>query len=128
MKIIKSDNFNRDYQPEFIYMIDLGEEEAKVLVKKLNQAGGDNSPEFYKVVSDEYTPNFESQYDLVGEVPTYSTFCKYTGVDKLGDIQGTLFYLQQFHKDLDSVMLSKKSITELEYAIELFRKEIELRG
>lgn len=127
MRVIKNDNFNRDYQPEFIYKIDLEKEEAKDLVEKLNQVGGDNSPEFYKVVSDEYTPNFESQYDLVGEIPTYSNFCKYTGVDKLGDIEGTLIYLQQFHRDLDSATLSKKSITELEYAMELFREEIELR-
>lgn len=56
MKIIAIDNLYRDYIPDklIIQLPLLKPKDAKTIVDILNDSSGDDSPYFYKVVSDNY--------------------------------------------------------------------------
>jgi hypothetical protein len=53
-KVIDVDNFNRDYQTEYLFKDNLTKEEADQLAKELNADGGVNSLRFFKVVPQDY--------------------------------------------------------------------------
>lgn len=56
MKIIVTDNFNRDYQPESLVADNIKNEDyAKTMCNALNEKfSGTHSPNFYKIVDDDY--------------------------------------------------------------------------
>lgn len=54
MKIIRSDNFNRDYISDALIAENVNEYYGNLIVKLLNTHEGEDSLDFYKVVADEY--------------------------------------------------------------------------
>lgn len=71
MKVVETDNFGRDYPDERflsavnsdgrVSVLALNEEEAGRIAEALNGRGGNMSPRYWKVVSDDYElqPGFE---------------------------------------------------------------------
>lgn len=55
MKIIQTDNFDRDYISDRLIAENVNEHFGKFLTKALNEKyGGSDSPEYYKLVPDDY--------------------------------------------------------------------------
>ena len=54
MKIIRVDNFDRDYVSDVLIAKDVTEIYGKLIVKLLNSHEGERSQYFYRVVDDQY--------------------------------------------------------------------------
>lgn len=54
MKIICEDNFNRDYISDWLVAENVSSIMGKRIVKLLNEYEGKDSPNFYKLVKDDY--------------------------------------------------------------------------
>lgn len=54
MKIILTDNFGRDYPNEKVIKEGLKKKAAEIEADRLNSLEGPNSPDYYKVVEDDY--------------------------------------------------------------------------
>ncbi len=54
MKIIRTDNFNRDYVSDGLIAKNVNEFFAKLIVKLLNKYTGTDSQDYFKAVSDDH--------------------------------------------------------------------------
>lgn len=54
MKIIAEDNFNRETVSDLLVCENVSEYYGKQFVELLNSQGGDRSPHFYRLVSDDH--------------------------------------------------------------------------
>ena len=54
MKIIRVDNFDRDYIPDDLIAENVNEHSAKLIAKLLNEHAGANSQDYFKAVPDDH--------------------------------------------------------------------------
>lgn len=94
--IIAKDNLNRDYHNDRLFTT----EQALTLLEMKEWckiANHENSAYFYTIIDDLSKMNLESMYDCNGEVPSYDTFCRYTGLGILPHDQALQMYNKHFH-------------------------------
>lgn len=89
--LMSIDNYNRDFHPDRIHKVSESKEELDEELKKYN-----NSNRYFQVVDENYSFNFDSNFDLIDEVPTFNVFCQYTGCNLLTEEKALELYIKQF--------------------------------
>ena len=89
--LMSIDNYNRDFHPDKIHKVSESKEELEYELQYCN-----NSERYFNVVDENYSFNFESNFDLIDEVPTFKTFCQYTGCNLLPEKKALELYIKQF--------------------------------
>ena len=92
--LMSIDNYNRDFHPDRIHKVSESKEELENELQYCRNS--ENSERSFKVVDENYSFNFESNYDLIDEVPTFKTFCQYTGCNLLQEKKALDLYIKQF--------------------------------
>jgi hypothetical protein len=61
MRIVETDNYGRDYPDEKFVLFPMSEEHAKKIASLINNAAGEHSNRYWKVVDNDYKlqPGFE---------------------------------------------------------------------
>jgi hypothetical protein len=54
MKIIRVDNYNRDFVPDKLIASDVEKYYGKIIVDRLNKIEGETTPYFFRLVKDDY--------------------------------------------------------------------------
>lgn len=88
-KVIITDNLNRDYQPEGLVTMAMGQQHANKIADLFNKEG---SCQFFKVVPANKELNLSSQYDLVGEDMPYEAWLSCTGARALPEHVAKYWY------------------------------------
>ena len=89
--LMSIDNYNRDFHPDRIHKVSESKEELENELQYCR-----NIERYFKVVDENYSFNFESNFDLIYEVQTFNAFCQYTGCNLLPEEKALELYIKQF--------------------------------
>ena len=91
-KVIIVDNLNRDYKPQGLVTMAIGEKTAQTIADLLNKMYGKDFHNYAKVVPADRPLDLSSQHDLVGEVMPYNEWLTLTGAAALPDHVAQYWY------------------------------------
>lgn len=89
--LMSIDNYNRDFHPDKIHKVSESKEKLEYELQYFR-----NSERYFKVVDENYSFYFDSEFDLVDEVPTFNVLCQYTGCNLLPEKKALELYIKQF--------------------------------
>lgn len=95
--IIAKDNLNRDYHPDRLVASRQLNQSVEDMQERCDLMNHSQDQLFYTVITDLSKMNLESMYDCAGEIPSFSTFCSYTGLGMLPHDDVDIIYRKHFN-------------------------------